>query len=132
MKAADVLRGVLAVILVVLADALGFASGAAGGIALCIAVTLGGWLLHAGTRKICKSHCIAAWGMLLPLEIAALLSGLYTGVYNNLNAVYIREYGKASIGDAMGLVYIWLPAVLFGLMAATLLADFLTRRHDPL
>lgn len=128
----DLLFGAAAASLAVMQSAVAFGGRMAFGvIAAALLLPLLIFLIRHPEQKRRRLRSIAA---LLGYPAAALCfgrAGIYAWMFTLLNPEYVREYGVGAIGDAFGLVYLYLPAAWCLLGLSVLLARHLSEpKHE--
>lgn len=128
----DLLRGLAVSVVMTLASAAAFGGNPILGLifgAACLAVSV--FLLYSDDRKQHRIRSIAAILGYLPAVFGLGRLGLYDFAFALINPEYIREYGGPWIGDAFGLVYVYLPAAGVMLLLAVLISRKPTDKEQP-
>jgi len=120
----DLLRGFVVSALMTLVSAAAFGGHPAVSVifgAVCLAVSV--LLLYTKAKKRRRIRSIAAMLGWLPAVFGLGRLGLYDFMFALLNPAYVREYGGPWIGDAFGLVFVYLPSAGILLLLAVLTAS---------
>ena len=127
----DLFCGTAAAGLAVLLTAVAFGGGfAAGCFAAMIAVPVSVLLLKQRERKRRRLRSITALLGYLPAVFLAGRCGVYAWMFTLMNPEYAREYGIGAVGDAFGLIFVYLPAAFGCLACSVLLARMLAERKE--
>ncbi len=95
-----------------------------------LAVTLCTLLLCTKSRIFRRVRSITAAAAFLPMTWASIRYGIHSAVYAWINPAYIREFGKPNVGDAAGLILIWVPASVIVLLLPIFLASKMAEQQE--